>query len=266
MTIDESNYQFRMELARELGLLKVALNSCSLPKKSIDSIDKAINRLKNKTDLPQTRIDPSTGKPIGSPLSWGYDVNSFVIQIDLSNNLQYPKKINNAVLDFNIKVQGEFFDYKREYKDPFNHLEFNIIIEGKSRKAKDHILSYHLDRHIEGKNPSNEVHPIYHFQMGGRKLGGYKAIGRNFGNQLIIDSPRFMHYPMDFICGLDFILSNFAPDIWRKLKRNNNYVQILKNAQERTMKPFFAVMAGHYGFHSISNHWSSKEICPQVIK
>lgn len=265
MTIDNKNYNYRLALADELNTLKIVLNTYQVSKKSIDSIDRAIIKLRDKTNLPPTKIDISTGTNIGTPLSWGYKISDFSLEIDISNNIQYPKTVKKAILLFSIDLRGEYHDHLKELKDPFKHLEFNIVIEGKSRSQKDHILSYHLDRHIEGGNPSNEVHPIYHFQMGGRKLNDYNSTGRNFGNHLILDNPRFMHYPMDFISGLDFVLSNFAPILWRKLKRDPRYIKILKNAQERTLKPFIASLANHFGFHTINKDWCSKDICPQIL-
>jgi|SRR5690554_112055 len=264
MNINNSNFKNRLAIAADLKLLKRALNEVNINKKSIDSIDRAIKRLEDKTDLPPTSTD-SNGNAIATPHSWGYDISGFVIDTDLSGSLQYPKVLKSALVEFSIKVQGEYFDYTTETRDPFKHLEFNIVVEGKSRKTRDHILSYHLDRHVEGKNPSKQVHPIYHFQMGGKKLHSYKEKGKNFGNQLILDSPRFMHYPMDFVLGLDFVISNFAPDLWRKLKRNNSYIRILRESQERTLKPYFGSIAHHLGFHVINNKWSPKEIFPQLI-
>ncbi|WP_321346110.1 hypothetical protein [uncultured Draconibacterium sp.] len=264
MNIDNSNYKYRLGLAKELELLKTLLFSVNVQKKSIDSIDRAVKCLKDKNFLPRIKQDESE-EEVASPLSWGYSIKGFVIQIDLSGTLQYPKTITNASLEFSINLNGIYCDPSEEIRDPFNHLEFNIVIQGNSRKRKEHVLSYHLDRHIEGEKESNEVHPIYHFQIGGRKIDDYKLKQKNFGNQLIIDSPRFMHYPMDFIAGLDFVLSNFAPDIWRKLKRDPRYIRIIKSSQARTIKPFIASLAKHFEFHNPSNNtWGSKKICPQL--
>lgn len=265
MNIDKKNLAFRFELAKELDLLKQVLNRLNVNKKSIGSIDRAIIALRNKEVLPPTQIDLTTKKPIPTPLSWGYSIKNFEVDIDLSSSIQYPKKINNAKLLFSIEINGEYFDFDKEIKDPFKHLEFNVVIEGLSRKGKEHILSYHFDRHIEGGNPSNEVHPLYHFQLGGRKLDEIKFRGKNFGNKLIIDSPRFMHYPMDFISGLDFVLSNFDPKLWRELKRNHTYINILKKAQNRTIKPFVASLANHFGISKNNGDWNVKSICPQLV-
>ncbi len=264
MKIDNKNLAFRVELAKELELLKQVLNRFNINKKSIGTIDRAIDTLKNKTILPQTNVDDK-GSAIATPLSWGYSIKDFIVDIDLSSSIQYPKKINNAKLVFSIELNGEFFDFSKNIQDPFKHLEFNVVVEGKSRKGKEHILSYHFDRHLEGGNSSNEVHPIYHFQLGGRKLDDFKSKGKNFGNKLIVDSPRFAHYPMDFISGLDFVLSNFDPKLWRELKRDPRYIKILRNAQNRTIKPFVASLANHFGLCEIGNNWSVKDICPQLV-
>jgi hypothetical protein len=265
MNIDKKNLVFRLELAKELELLKQVLNRLNIDKKSIGSIDRAILSLKDKNVLPPTKIDISTKQAIATPLSWGYSVKNFVVDIDLSSSIQYPKIINNAKLIFSIEINGEYFDFDKEIQDPFKHLEFNIVIEGTSRKGKEHILTYHFDRHLEGENPSNEVHPLYHFQLGGRKLEAVKSKGKNFGNKLIIDSPRFMHYPMDFISGLDFVLSNFDPKLWRNLKKDPRYIKILRDSQKRTLKPFVATLAKHFGLCNTANNWNVKDICPQLV-
>ncbi|MCB0742850.1 MAG: hypothetical protein KDC67_03010, partial [Ignavibacteriae bacterium] len=221
---------------------------------SIGAIDNAIRKLKDKTYL-----------PLATPISWGYTIKGFILRIDVSSSTQYPKIIKNAFINFGIDVKGEHYDYTKEIKDPFKHLEFNLVIEGKSRREKDHILSYHLDRHIQGGNDNGEVHPIYHFQMGGYKIDSYKGGGKNFGNQLILDNPRFMHYPMDFILGLDFAISNFNPLLWAKLKKDPFYLKVLRKSQERTLKPFVASLASHFDLHNIPNNWNTKQICPQII-
>lgn len=264
MKIDKENYNYRLELARELDLLKGLLLKTKIQIKSVEAIALAVRRLKDESFLPKVKTGKNDEEK-ASPLSWGYSINGFILEIDISNNLQYPKRIKKAFLDFSVNLNGVYFDPSVEIRDPFSHLEFNIVIEGKTNREKEHILSYHLDRHIEGGNNSKEVHPIYHFQIGGKKMDDYRIKNRNFGNQLIADSPRFMHYPMDFISGIDFILSNFAPDIWRKLQREPGYLKIVKNAHGRTIKPFVASLANHFNLDSIPNSWDSKKICPQLI-
>lgn len=252
--INKDNHTYRIGLAEELRMLQTVLDKHRVEKKSLGAIDNAIRKLKDKTHL-----------PLATPISWGYTIKGFIININVSDSIQYPKMIKEVSLNFGIDVKGEFYDHTKEIRDPFKHLEFNLVIEGKSRRGKEHILSYHLDRHIEGGKPTKEVHPIYHFQMGGHKLGSYKSNGKNFGNHLILDNPRFMHYPMDFITGLDFAISNFDSELWAKLKKEPFYIKVLKKSQERTIKPFIASLASHFGFHDLKNDWNTKDICPQIL-
>lgn len=265
MVIDKKNVEFRNKLAEELSLLKVALNKAKIEKKSIDSIDRAIKSLKNETYLPSFVDESNINLPtISTPLSWGYAIKDFILEVDTSSSIQYPKSVKKASLQFSVDIVGEFDNKNHGFVDPFKSLEFNIVIEGLSRGSKKHIFSYHLDRDLKGKNPSNEVHPSYHFHYGGRKLGNYTD--KNFGNSLILDMPRLMHYPMDFILGLDFVASNFTPNLWKILKRDPGYAKLIRQAQDRVMKPYFGALAQHFGFHNkVPGTWPVSNILPQVI-
>lgn len=265
MVIDKNNLAFRRELADELNTLKQALDSVGIEKRSIDSIDRAIKSLNNEKNLPPFVDESLPHLPTkSSPLSWGYSIKDFIIHVDTSSSIQYPKSVKKATLLFSIDVVGEYNNSGNNFIDPFKGLEFNIVIDGLSRGSKNHVFSYHLDRDLKGKNPSNEVHPSYHFHYGGRKLKDYT--NKNFGNSLILDMPRIMHYPMDFILGLDFIMSNFSPDLWRKMKKDNRYIKLIKKSQERVMKPYFGAMAQHFGFHQRTHEaWPGQNILPQVM-
>ncbi|RKE52380.1 hypothetical protein [Sphingobacterium detergens] len=265
MNIDKSNLEFRNKLADELSSLKIALNKVNIEKKSLDSIDRAVKTLRDVKHLPSFVDESKKELPeISTPYSWGYAIKNFTLFVDTSSSIQYPKSVKKATLQFSVDVVGEFDKSGHEFIDPFKRLEFNVVIEGFSRGMKQHIFTYHLDRDLKGANPSNEVHPSYHFHYGGRKLGAYTD--KNFGNSLILDMPRLMHYPMDFILGLDFVMSNFTPDLWRQLKREPIYIKLIRQAQDRIMKPYFGALAQHFGFHNkIAGTWPGSKILPQVI-
>lgn len=266
MNIDKNNLAFRKELAEELNLLKQTLHSTAIEKRSIDTIDRAIKALKDEKNLPRFVDETSPElETITSPFSWGYSIKDFILNIDTASSIQYPKSVKNATLIFSIDVVGVFNISGHDFLDPFKSLEFNIVIDGLSRSSKNHVFSYHLDRNLKGKNPSNEVHPCYHFHYGGRKLKDYT--NKNFGNSLILDMPRIIHYPMDFILGIDFIVSNFSPNLWRTLRRDNRYIRLVKQAQKRVMKPYFGALAQHFGFHGkIDGSWEGPNIIPQVMQ
>ena len=180
--------------------------------------------------------------------------------IDYPKNLPH-KNINNLRLFFDINLSGE---YKKipEYKDPLRSLEFNVSILGNIDSQKL-FYSLHLDRHIhDGKSPSNEIHPIYHFQFGGKKIDD-EEIDR--GGALFMDVPRIMHHPMDIFLGIDFILSNFFPKIWKKFKQDGTYNNIMRKYQSYFVYPYFKTVVRHFE-ESTSQPWNSKDIYPQLIE
>ena len=206
-------------------------------------------------------------------------ISSLVGQIKKSESLDYTlkplefkfidrpsclshTKIENLRLLFDIKVKGEYKNIPK-LKDPLCYLEFNICIIGNDPNNKNHDLFYsiHFDRHQEGGNPSKEIHPTYHFQFGGRKI---KDAGIDFGQALFMDTPRIMYHPMDVFLGIDFILSNFFPETWRKFKKNGAYANLIKKYQKYFIYPYFKTISKHFE-ETNSQPWLSIDIFPQLL-
>ncbi|GGA94744.1 hypothetical protein [Mucilaginibacter rubeus] len=263
MNINTDNQKFRNDIARDLTLLKASLLKVNLEKRTIDTIDTAIKELNNPNYLPpvNTVVNGQDVKQ-STPMSWGYTAKNLVFTVD-TTGIQYPLSVKTGKLTFDISLSGAY-DKSTEILDPFHHLEFNLVLEGLSRKGNYHILSYHLDRHITGGNHPEEVHPIYHFQLGGHRLK--KVSNNNFGHSLFIDSPRFMHYPMDIVLGIDFITSNFSPKTWKKLRSDQTYIGVLQRSQKRTVLPFITSLSQHFGMSAKTpNCWKAKDIWPQLL-
>jgi hypothetical protein len=182
--------------------------------------------------------------------------------IDYPAHLSHTN-IDNLRLGFSMRIKGTHNKIP-ELKDSLNHLEFNIWVTGtnKNNKSSNPFYSIHFDRHIEGDNPSKEVHPIYHFQFGGRKI---KDKSIDLGQALFMDTPRIMHHPMDIFLGIDFVLSNFFPKIWDKFKKDGRYTNLIKKYQSYFVYPYFKTITRHFE-ESISQPWSSKDIYPQLVE
>ncbi|MBO4373279.1 MAG: hypothetical protein J5826_10125, partial [Bacteroidales bacterium] len=59
--------------------------------------------------------------------------------------------------------------------------------------------------------------------------------------------PRIPFYPMDIFLGIDFIISNFlSKDVYKELQTNDNYKAIIRNSQEKLLKPYFTVIASNW--------------------
>lgn len=196
------------------------------------------------------------------------DYDSGILELLLSKD-EIPrhlshKNIKNLRILFSTKLE---IDYKEltANNDPLKKLEFNIYAYANDLdNDREVVYSFHLDRHIfedEDLIP-DEVHPMYHFQFGGRKL---KEKAVDYGQALFFDSPRISYHPMDFILGLDFLLSNFLPHIWKKLHMEGQYKNILKKYQEYFMKPYYLSIANSFD-RSLTQNWNAQEIYPQLVK
>ncbi|MDB4257266.1 hypothetical protein N9818_00265 [Arcobacteraceae bacterium] len=148
----------------------------------------------------------------------------------------------------------------------------NIIVKGKNKNNSSSKLIYaiHFDKHnIE--QSSHQAHPVYHFQFGGNRLNedeNQQPTNLIHGQALFLDAPRIMHHPMELILGLDFILSNFFPTIWNKIKNIKSYRRILNKYQKDFILPYFKSIVDHFDDTPIDdtpNVWSSKDIYPQLI-
>lgn len=174
--------------------------------------------------------------------------------------------IDNLRLYFSVDLNLDFQKIL-ENEDPFEKLEFNIYAYGvnkNNKNASELVYSLHFDRHIveEDDNPSKEVHPMYHFQFGGRKL---KEKHIDMGQALFFDAPRIMHHPMEFILGLDFVLSNFFPDTWEKIQKEGEYINILKKYQEYFVLPYYKSVVNYFDRTIQKSPWNAQEIYPQLV-
>ena len=241
---------FIRELSRDLLALKQVLEK--LKKKKLGAFQKIIADLKKN----------------------GLFYDSGVLELFLSDD-EIPRQlshqnINKVRILFRTNIEMNYTDLI-DFNDPFKKLEFNIYAYADDLDTgKEIVYSLHLDRHIfkKGDNPSNEVHPMYHFQFGGNQLGKNSEdidIQRNYGEVLFFDSPRITYHPMDFILGLDFLLSNFFPNIWKSLQKEPRYTNIIRKYQEYFMKPYYQSIANSFD-RKLPQNWNAQKIYPQLIR
>jgi hypothetical protein len=199
-----------------------------------------------------------------------YDIEPFKIEID--NNEKFPKKLSHQksaidlVLYFDMKINCNSENFASN-KDPFSEFSFNIVIKGKNKNKISSKLLYaiHFDKHNVVQT-SNQSHPNYHFQFGGNRLKedeNNRLTDLDFGQALFLDAPRVMHHPMELILSIDFILSNFFPTIWNKIKLLPIYKKILRKYQKDFILPYFKSIVQH--FEDTKNEWNAQEIYPQLI-
>jgi hypothetical protein len=191
--------------------------------------------------------------------SWGYDSKEIVFSVNPAPNGVKPA-VDRMQIILRINVVGSYV--KRPEGVAVNMLECNVIVKG-YKGDDEYISTYHFDRNIEGGMAPEYPHPYYHMHFGGREMD---VDNRNFGNLLLLDSPRVAHLPMEIILGVDFILSNFLPDKWNALRNDGEYVNLHRRYQKLFWRPYI---------HALAQHWqdeyeggceiSSTELLPQLV-
>lgn len=259
MAVSAQLKAFRRDRASDLDRFARILSK--IPNCNVGTIYQAVDQLKDFTFVPSAPNEALNYN------YWGYNVSNIEFYFESTPRHTHPEGISNLSLSLDVKVVADFNDFKL-IKDPYKHLEFNIVIKGNTyedEKTKEFITSIHLDRHItsESDGEPEDVHPIYHLQFGGRKL---EKEYRSFGDFLIMDSPRIVHYPMDVILGVDFILSNFFSGYWRQMRREGEFMNILREYQEFFWKPYAHSKASHWNqFDSSQIDWNPTFIWPQLV-
>ena len=235
--------KFRLDLASDLDLLR-RLISRYLVCRNSEILSKAINDLKSMKD----------GK------GWAYSIEGIIFDFISLRNIR-PLNANNIFLELSISVKGLVEDcYK--IKDPFTQLEFNIVIHGESNQNTPLLCSFHLDRHIESPgNANSSIHPIYHMHFGGHRMDFTTF---NFGQLILLESPRFAHYPMELILGIDFILSNFFYEKWLELREDGQYTNLIRNYQNLFLKPYVKCLNGFWGNDKNPIEWDYSIVWPHL--
>ncbi|HEP0987817.1 MAG TPA: hypothetical protein VH187_18025 [Scandinavium sp.] len=141
-----------------------------------------------------------------------------------------------------VDINGDDFVYSNVSKMVID-IEYSCLKEEDVSECKG---CWHMDYHVMPGNPPLYMHPDYHLHHGGKKI----AELNNFGDLVILDTPRVMHHPLDIILGIDFVISNFFSEReWRKLRARKEYHCIVEKAQESWWKDYYS---------TLSSYWDSK--------
>lgn len=186
---------------------------------------------------------------------WGYEIEDFVLPVETIKHIR-PKGIKEVSINLNMKVLAHYNEWTT-LSDPLADLNFNVVIRGVNSYT-----GFHIDRH-DMKLAASEPHPIYHLHFVVNPLDSEDF---DYGSVLHLDTPRIMHYPMDFILGIGFLTSNFYPTAFEFLLDDGTFTSLYKEYQERIWKPVAQTIANHWDFNKASITWKpTSELCPYII-
>ena len=186
---------------------------------------------------------------------WGYEIQDFVLPVETIRHIR-PKGIKEVAIYLDMKVVAPFKEW-RKLSDPLAELSFRVVLRG-----CDSFAGFHIDRHDTTKTTS-EPHPIYHLQY---VVNPLNSPNFDYGSVLQLDTPRIVHYPMEFILGIGFLTSNFYPTAFQVLLDDGIFTGLYKKYQEIIWKPHAHSIADHWPFEKADIVWKpTQSLCPYLI-
>lgn len=269
MIVNDETKKIRKDLADDLNKFYELLQPLMASKIIKFDYQSAITTLSNFSRACRINDDYK-------PNYWNYKINLIELKLDQEiPKKKLPKSVSDLKLFVSIEVSGD--TDKTNEIDPFQTLAFNFSIKGdflceKTGEVKTAITSYHLDRHLykEGDNIPEEPHPFYHFQFGGKKLIDEFGDKIDTGELLVLETPRITHHPMDFILGMDYLISNFYPKTRKQLMGSKQeYRRLIEKYQLKIVKPYFQAITSNWE-KSLTQfcytpNWTPVSLCPQII-
>ena len=159
-------------------------------------------------------------------------------------------------------------------EDPLQRLDLNVTVLGYGSSGINALYSYHLDRHTPNPMPAKaksqkvpELHPLYHFQFNSNKthkLAEAKNLEFAHG-PLFLDAPRIIHYPLDLVLALDFLMANYLPANWESLVSDGVYSNLCRQYQLAIWKPFIHALAKHWQMIKEPNSLQAKPLWPNLL-
>ena len=160
------------------------------------------------------------------------------LQINLPESLSHtiPIGSNSIIVHFSVKN----INLKRNESvitNPIDRLDsFNIVIKGKDIDENELISSWHLDKR-KVSDCYNFIEPEFHFTFGGHYMDSNSSW--DFGQLLLMRTPRIMHPPLDLILGIDFILNNYISKEYNSIFiGDKRYIEIIQKVKELIWRPY----------------------------
>ena len=249
MIIPKNIMQFRERRASDLKLVAQTLDKVIGGSLNTGPILQAAKQLEDENYIPPLKNGDR------DPNYWGYEIEDFVMPVEIIKHVR-PKGTKEVSITLNMRVLAHFNEWTT-LTDPLADLNFNVVMRGVNCYS-----GFHIDRH-DFSSQSTEPHPLYHLHY---VVNPLDTEDFDYGSVLHLDTPRIMHYPMDFILGIGFLTSNFYPTAFNFLLDEGIFTGLYKEYQERIWKPFAHTIANNWDFNKANITWKpTSQLCPYII-
>jgi hypothetical protein len=253
MAVSTQTMHFREEKAAQLVQMANLLETYVGGNLNTGPIHKAAGQLRDENKIPLLKGG------IVNPDVWGYDIEDFEIPLETLKHVK-PSTITKGSVFLNLKIRANVNAWD-DMNDPFLELNFKVDVKGVGEKV--YHFGFHIDRH-DLTATSAEPHPVYHIQY---NINPTNSAEFDYGSIMYIDTPRLLHFPLDFILGVGFLTSNFFPTAFSILAEERGFVKLNNHYQEKIWKPYYHTLANHWKpFHQADVTWNpTSDICPILL-
>jgi hypothetical protein len=202
--------------------------------------------------------------------TWSYRISNLLFQVPNMGHT-IPHDADDLTVSLSVKVKGPFHPDDK-VRNPLTDLEFNVVVLGGRYDTNGDVVelisSWHLDKHIpeNGEEVTKFIHPEYHMTYGGRRM--WDKTSFDYGQTLILPTPRLNSPPMDGILGIDFVIHNYLKrEQHKNLTTSREYQCIIQQAQVRMWKPYYlAIAKAYHKFDAIdfNNCITHKSLIPNL--
>lgn len=206
-----------------------------------------ISQIKQLADfLNRKRICKDTS-PIDNAIA-NYKSGWFIVEklkldfMNEGNNVtNLPRNTNPELVIWDIILDVSVpFITKPEESLNLSGYYFRFQIEGFDKNGEYYADSWHLD--FDNTDSAEYVHPWFHLTHGGDAIKDLEH-----GKLLSIIAPRLAFPPMDFVLGIDFLLSNFIKkDEYLQIQSDGIYKNTVAEAQKWLLKPYIMSIAHNW--------------------
>ena len=203
------------------------------------------------------RIAESTN----TPKTWGYCIRNLTLPLGTIRHIEPEPHDIVARICIDCEIESDIEVWRKNSMDPFVSYAFRLKVIGERGGIK-YSWGIHLEKVSPKEKESNEWHPLYHMHFNGEPLEDLKK-GKGF---ICMNTPRFVHYPLDIVLGVGFCLHSFyTKDQFNQLYYYNQcFSRLYKASQKRILEPYYLAISN--AINKAQNSWiDCDSLCPQIV-
>lgn len=190
----------------------------------------------------------SAGQPDAGRSYWGYEIADLRVNLEDQRHLRPRSTVMTGVSGLlSVKVQeyvpNEEADVGNSYR-LLRYLETDFYLDAYHMVSGIQLplrSAWHIDTHLHIATQSHNVHPRFHFQVGGERLD---EIDTTIRGVFLPETPRMPCAPLDAILAVDFVLAHYCGSMWRDLRDlEPRYTRVRKNPMQRYWAPYYRTLA-----------------------